>query len=123
MAVLTIEGIDALDDRPTREIAVPQWKGEVHVRGLTAQQIRIINQRATDPIRKQVNEDELNGWFLVEGLVEPKIDLKVAERWLCDKSFGPVNTILNAILDESGVTTRAKDAAKSPSPEPSDPSV
>ncbi len=120
----TLDQIQAIDDRKEREVDVPDWGCSVVVRGLTAQQINQCSRRAEDPKRGgDINADVRNGWYLVEGLVEPKIDIKVAENWVTERSFGPVSTVLGAILDESGLSGFVKEQLKSPVTEEPAPSV
>jgi hypothetical protein len=120
----TIDQIQAIEDRPERVVDVPDWGCSVVVRGMTAQQINQCSKRAEDPRRGgEINTDMRNGWYLVEGLLEPRIDIKVAENWLTERSFGPVSTVLGAILEESGLTGFAKERAKSALPEEPAPSV
>jgi hypothetical protein len=123
MARLSLEQIQAIDDRKEREVSVPEWGGEVVVRGLTAQQINECTRRAEDPKRKgEVNAEVRNGWYLVEGLVDPKITLNEAEQWLTERAFGPVSAVLGAILEESGLAERSKsggEALVSQEPTPS----
>lgn len=121
---LTVEQINALDDRPVIEVPVIEWGGHVLIRALTLQQINECSKRAQDPKRgNEVHTEKRNGWYLVEGLISPKISLDDAEKWLTERSAGPVSEILGAILTHSGLTERAKEAAsKSPESGP-DPEV
>lgn len=112
--MLTLEQISAIDDRAPIEVHVAEWGGSVKVRALTLQQINACNKRAVMTERGgEVHVERRNGWYLVEGLVEPKISIDVAENWLTERAAGPVADILAAILEHSGLTERAKDATKS----------
>lgn len=113
--ILTLDEINAIDDRPLIKVAIHEWGGKsVKIRALTLQQIAQCTKRAQNEKRGgEVNNEVRNGWYLVEGLVEPKIDLHVAETWLTERAAGPSTAILGAILEASGLTERAKDAAKS----------
>jgi len=113
-AMLTLEQISAIDDRKPIEVPVAAWGGSVKVRALTLQQINECNKKAANPARGgEINTEVRNGWYLVEGMLEPQIDLATAEKWLTERAAGPVADILATILTESGLTERAKDAAKS----------
>ena len=113
MTRLTVESIGSINDMEPIEVFVRRWGGTVLVRPLTLQQINLCSQRATDDLRKEINPHVRNGWYLVEGLLDPKIDLKTAEVWLTEKNAEPVADILATILTASGLTERAKEAAKS----------
>jgi hypothetical protein len=115
-AMLTLDQINA-KVRASREsvaIDVPEWGGTVLVRALSLQEINLCNKKSVNETRGgEINPDVRNGWYLVEGLVEPKLTLAEAEEWLTEAAAGPVATILAEILTRSGLTERAKDAAKS----------
>ncbi len=111
---LTLEAIAAIDDRQVIDVPVEAWGGSVQIRALTLQQINQCSERAADEKRGgEVHKEKRNGWYLVEGLVEPKITIEIAEVWLTERAAGPVAEILGAILTESGLTERAKADAKS----------
>jgi hypothetical protein len=112
---LTLEQIDAIDDRAPITVPVEAWGGDVQVRALTLQQINECNKRAANPSRGgEIHVEKRNGWYLVEGLVQPVITIDVAETWLTERAAGPVADVLAAILYHSGLTERAKvDATKS----------
>lgn len=123
-AMLTLEQINAIDDRPLIEVPVVEWGGSVQIRALTLQQINECSKRAQDPKRgNEIHPEKRNGWYLVEGMVEPRITIDVAEVWLTERSAGPVSEILGAILTNSGLTERAKEAAKSRAEDGPDPEI
>lgn len=124
LKTLTLDQINAIDDRTVIEVPVEEWGGSVQIRALTLQQINQCSQRAADEKRGgEINAEVRNGWYLVEGMVSPKITLDDAEKWLTERSAGPVSAVLGAILTESGLTERAKEAAKSRSAERPDSEV
>src|ERR687888_295975 len=106
-SILTLDQIAAAQDRPEIVVDVPEWGGSVKIRGLTYDQIAVAREQAWDKIRKETNEDVLNAWCLALGLVAPGITFAVAKQWIMEKSFGPVNTILNEVLTASGLGRRA----------------
>lgn len=123
-ALLTLDQIAAIDDRQVVDVEVEEWGGTVQIRPLTLQQINQCTKRAQDEKRgNEVNPEVRNGWYLVEGMVSPKITIDVAEVWLTERSAGPVSEVLGAILTSSGLTERAKDAAKSRAEDRPDPEV
>lgn len=114
-ALLTLEQITAFDDRTVITVPIEDWGGSVQIRALTLQQIHECNKRARDPKRgNELHEEKRNGWYLVEGLVSPRITIEIAETWLTERAAGPVAELLGTILTESGLTERAKEDAKSP---------
>ncbi len=123
-AVLTLEQINAINDREPVAVHVAAWGGDVLVRALTLQQINECNRKSADDKRGgEINPNVRNGWYLVEGMVDPKIDLATAEVWLTERAAGPVADVLAEILTRSGLTERARDAAKSGAAEGSDTQV
>jgi hypothetical protein len=120
-APLTLEQITAVVDRAPIDIPLGDWGGSVQVRALTLQQIHECNKRAQDPKRgNELHTEKRNGWFLVEGMVSPRITIEVAEVWLTERAAGPVAEILGTILTASGLTERAQDDAKSSPEGPAD---
>ena len=112
--ILSLEQIRAIDDRAPIVVQVPEWGGTVRVRALTLQQIANCAKRAANEKRGgEVNPEVRNGWYLVEGMVEPQITLGDAEAWLTERAAGPSTRILATILDASGLTERAVESAKS----------
>lgn len=113
-APLTLEQIKAIDDRPIVDVLVEDWGGSVQLRALTLQQINQCNERAADKSRGgEIHKEKRNAWYLVEGMITPTITIDVAEVWLTERAAGPVAQILNEIMTASGMTERAKEAAKS----------
>ena len=111
-SALTLDQINAIDDRAPIDVPVSAWGGKVTIRALTLQQINECNKRAQMPERgNEVHPEKRNGWYLVEGLISPVITIDDAEKWLTERAAGPVADILAAILFESGLTERAKEAA------------
>lgn len=115
---LTLDQINAIDDRAIIDVPVQAWGGSVQVRALTLQTINECNRRAQDPKRgNEVHLEKRNGWYLVEGLVSPTITIDDAEKWLTERAAGPVADILAAIMYESGLTERAKEEATKSAPD------
>jgi hypothetical protein len=112
---LTLEQIEAVDDRAPVEVEVAAWNGSVQVRALTLQEINECNKLAADPNRGgEIHAEKRNGWYLVKGMVDPIITIETAEKWLTERAAGPVADILSEILFRSGLTERAKaEATKS----------
>jgi len=122
--LLTLAQIEAIDDRAVIDVGVSAWNGTVRVRALTLQQINQCNRRAVSEARGgEINPEVRNGWYLVEGMVDPKIDLATAEKWLTERAAGPVSEILAEILTSSGLTERAVEAAKSTPEDEPDPAL
>lgn len=75
--ILTADEIWGADDTPTRTIDVPEWNGQVRVRGLTLHQIAKIADRATrrNPRTNVDDQDRemMAALTLIEGMVEPKV--------------------------------------------------
>ncbi len=114
--LLTLEQIDGADDRPDIVLPIVEWGGSVKLRGLTYDQLSACRQHAWDTREKQTDEDVLNAWCLALGMVAPTVTFAVAKKWITERSFGPVNSILSAILKASGLGGAAADEAKSEIP-------
>lgn len=96
------------------EVEVPEWGEPVLVRPLTMQDINECIRKASNDVRGgEVNPNVRNGWYLVTAFVDPEITLAEAEVLLTESAAGPITMVLDEILTKSGLTERAKDAAKS----------
>jgi hypothetical protein len=115
--LLTLEAIDAADDRPEITVEVLEWGGAVKIRGLSYDQLSDARANAWDSRKGETNEDLLNAWCLALGMVEPKITPEIAKDWIIKRQFGPVNQVLSEILNASGLGARAQADAKSTSAE------
>lgn len=110
---LTAEAIASAQDRREIEVSVPEWGGDVLIRGLSYDQLAIARQQAWDAKKRETNEDLLNAWCLSLGLVDPTISFLEAKDWITERSFGAVNSVLSEILTASGLGARAQANAKS----------
>jgi len=111
--MLTLEQIASATDRPEILVPIPEWGGSVAIKGLSYDQLSACRQRAWDTRKKETNEDVLNAWCLALGMVTPPVTFSVAKSWIVERSFGPVNTILSAVLTASGLGGKATEDAKS----------
>lgn len=111
--MLTAEAIASAHDRSDMLLDIPEWSGTVRIRALSYDLLSVAREKAWDKLKHQTNEDLLNAWCIALGMVEPAIDFEIAKSWIMDRSFGPVNTILSAILASSGLGSRAQAEAKS----------
>lgn len=124
MTRLTKSEILAADDIEERDVDVPKWGGTVR--------IRTFSKRKADEMRKQatlkdratgketVDRDKLEALLFVEGVIDPQFDLNDYEQ-LLEKSDTAVSVILKAIIEASGLSEAAVDAAyKSPERQPRD---
>ncbi len=119
-AILTLDQIAAATDRPEVVVPIPEWGGSLKVRALSYDQLAAARQRSWDTRKKETNEDVLNAWCLSLGMVEPTVSFTQAKSWIIDRAFGPVNTVLSAILTASGLGGAAQADAKSdPAEQPS----
>ncbi len=115
-ARLTAEAVTQATDRTEVEVYIPEWNGWLAYRALSYDQLTLAREKAWDARKRETNEDLLNAWCMALGLVEPAIDFEVAKAWICERSFGAVNSVLSAILTASGLGKRAQAEAKSTTP-------
>lgn len=98
---LSVDAILAAPDVTEETVDVPEWGGKVKVRSLTkAEQIRV--RKASVKSNGDVDEAEMEMRLFLSGVVEPKFSEHHAAD-LFEKSAGPVDRVLNAILQISGM--------------------
>jgi hypothetical protein len=110
---LSLDAINAAQDRPEITLHIPEWNGAVKLQGLSYDALNHARQQSFDQRKRETNEDLLNAWCLALGMLEPQITVNVAKQWIMERAFGPVNMILSEILTASGLGKRAADEAKS----------
>lgn len=108
--LLTAEAILGAVDVEERVVEVPQWGGAVRIRGLTKAAQQAIRRKATGP-DGQVDPLLVERWTFLTCVVEPQFTEEQAEA-LWQKSAAAVDTVLQAILDLSGLTEEAARAAQ-----------
>lgn len=118
MAILSLAEIMEADDVTEKTVPVPEWGGEVIVKSLSHRAMREIRKSlSVEGEDDDVDENELEKWVFVKGMVSPTVTPEEYER-LMDKSTGAIQKVLTAILGSSKMGEEAvKDAEKSVSAE------
>ena len=120
--ILSIEEIIEAKDVTEKSVEVPQWGGSVVVKSISHRVMRQIRKSlaAESDIESEddVDEEELEKWIFIKGMVQPTVTEADYERML-EKSTGAMQTILSAILGSSKVGESAiKEAEKNFPAEP-----
>lgn len=119
MAILTREQILAADDLPRRQVACPEWGGDVFVRGLTARERDLYDIETLGNRGDQAKMDCWRVRMVGRCIVDEKgkrmfKDTEIEE--LANKSAAPVKRLFDAITELSGMTPGAvEDAEKNSS--------
>lgn len=118
MALLNFTEIMAAEDITERDIEVPQWGGSVSIRSISHRLMREIKKDiAKKSGEDEPDEDEIEKWVLIKGMVSPTITEEEYEH-LMDKSTQSIMVVLSAILGRSNATdTAAKEEEKTFRPE------
>jgi hypothetical protein len=102
--ILSLEQIMESDDITEKPVEIPQWGGSVIVRSLSHRVMREIKRSIADrqsvESEEDIDEDELEKWIFIKGMVEPVISEDQYEQ-LLDKSTGAIQKILSEILGSS----------------------
>lgn len=83
------------EDDPGEWVDVPEWGASFRVRGLSRAEVDHILSSGT-------SEDEANIYALARAVIEPQCDDDKA-RQLVRKSSAPLQRLLNAVYDRSGL--------------------
>lgn len=105
MAILSLDEIMAAHDITEKEVPIPEWGGEVVVRSISHREMRNIKKKI-EVVNGEVDEDEVEKWVLIEGLVNPKIDSDQYEL-LLEKSTTAITKVLTEILGNSNATDKS----------------
>ncbi|MCK9628461.1 MAG: hypothetical protein M0R37_07705 [Bacteroidales bacterium] len=99
----TILAAKDVDD--ARTVEIPEWGCSVVIRGLTRGECRKFEQFTEDPEGAEI-------WAISTALVDPKVTEEEAKKIAADKSVDAVGSLLNAILEASGLQKSAVRAAQ-----------
>lgn len=114
--ILSVEEIMDAADTSERVVEIPEWNGSVIVKSLSHRDMRSIKKSiaATHGIEDEddIDEDELEKWITIRGLVQPKINEAIYEQML-DKSSGAMMKIVTSIFrstksEEKAITEAEK---------------
>jgi hypothetical protein len=112
LRIITLEELAAVQDVETELVPVPEWgeRAAVKIRGLTkAAQNRVRAKailKGRNGQQDQVDQDKLDMYMLLEGMVEPALAPKDFDL-LRRRQAGVIDRILLAICRLSGMTTGA----------------
>ena len=106
MAILSFQEIMDAQDVTEQEVPVEEWGGSVVVRSISHRTMMDIKRGMDDEDDDADNEDEIQKWILVKGLVNPKVDYEQANL-LFDKNTSAVMKVVSAILGKSKVEEKA----------------
>ncbi len=101
--VLTAEQLLSNAPAPdTKTIEVPEFGGEVRVKGLTRADIVRIRKVATAAGRGQADEATFDREVFLAGVVEPKFTAEAFDQLSSTALATPIARVLNTILELSG---------------------
>jgi hypothetical protein len=100
MAILTVEEIIAAKDLGEKEIKVPEWGGEIVIRGLGYGEFVTIREKAQ--VGGEQDERLFGRLLLAAAFVEPVLTEDQADA-LFDKSSASVSRVTDEIVTLSGI--------------------
>ena len=106
MAILTRDQIMNLDDLPVEVIDVPEWGGEVKVRGMSAEERVRWAEHVKAADGKGIDVEKAQYYAVIVGVVEPKFEEADVD-WLRKKSASALERIAQRWLALSGIGTEA----------------
>jgi hypothetical protein len=101
---LSIDEVLGAQDRPTRNVEMPEWGGTVEVQALSLGAFQDAQEAAT--VNGEVDEPRLAVELIVRGVVQPQLTPEHAAA-LKDKSISAVMRLMLQIAELSGVTEEA----------------
>jgi len=107
--ILTLDEIFATNDLDTKTVHVPEWGGNVTVKGLSKREQQLLRKQATDPLTSAIDPDRMEMLMLAHCLASPVITIEQAEQ-LMQKSATAVDKVLTAIMDVTGLSDTAQKA-------------
>lgn len=111
MALLSFEQIAAVEDVEEEIVPVPEWGGEVKVRGLTRREVKDITRLSTKTKGRNTSIDSsiFEKGIVFFGLVHPQIDENQYEV-LLNKNAGGLQKVVDAIMRLSKMTDDEEEA-------------
>lgn len=115
--ILTVDDILAAPDVQENLVEVPEWGGVVKIRSFTKGETQRIRREATLKYNTQtqkkgeIDRERLEMLMLIHGVVEPQFGPEHIEQ-LRKKAAKPIETILNALLELSGMKEASVDEAE-----------
>lgn len=118
---LTLEEILSAHDLVEKTVSVPEWGGEVVVRGFSKAKQQALRREATDA-EGNLDSDKVEMLMFCYGIVDPEIS---SESYLAlrDKNAGAIDRVLKEILAISGLGPEALAEAQSQFPKRPEPKV
>jgi len=104
--IITVEQLLAAEDLPPEAIDVPEWGGQVKVRGLSVKAINQANREST--VAGEIDEEKIACAVVIAGMVEPQLTNDQAGQ-LAEKSMAVINRIVKEIYRLSGLDESVKE--------------
>jgi hypothetical protein len=114
VAILSADALLGAPDLKEEVVAVPEWGGEVKVRGLSLGDYQEIQDKST--VRGEVDGNKLSVYLCIAGMVEPKLGWDQYEQ-LRGKSLPALNRVAGAVMRLSGLGSDAIEAAEATFPD------
>ena len=109
--LLSIDDILKCPDLEERTVDVPEWGGQVKVKGFSKATQQQMRKEAT--YDGEIDSDRLEMFMFIYGVIEPKCDKSHYEQ-LREKSAGAIDKIVKEIMSVSGMDEQTvKKAEKS----------
>ena len=112
---LTKDQIKVVDDRPLKELYVPEWGGTVLVRGVNRKQffksVKQAQQRGGRPGQNEINLERMECVYLADALVDPAFSPDEIANMLMDKNAGAIQRIRDCADSLSGMNKEEREAA------------
>ncbi len=118
---LTLDEILASSDLVEKVVQVPEWGGEVLVRGFSKARQQALRREATDA-EGNLDSDKVEMLMFCYGVVDPEIQPE-AYLQLREKNAGVIDRVLKVILEISGLGPEALAEAQAQFPGGSKPKV
>jgi hypothetical protein len=111
MGILSLEDIKSVDDSGRELLEIPEWGGEVYVRGLTGAQRAsfedaVINKKSMKDIRRKIVLE-----CVVDDEGKPLFTAKDGS-WITSKSATAIEKIFVKVMDISGLGDDADEDAE-----------
>ncbi len=110
--IMSLEELLAVPDagEVTEVVPVPAWGGAVRIKAFSLAEQRAMREAARDE-RGLVDGGRMAVQMLVHGLAEPRVTAEQAEA-LLRKAVGPLELILQRLLDLSGLNPQGQVSEK-----------
>lgn len=113
---LTLQDILEAKDVIEEDLYIPEWNGTLRIRSFTKADQAAYRDAARDPQTGEVDTQEVELQMFIRGVVDPRFN-EAHARELAKHGAGPIDRVVQRLVEISGFTKKAEKVAERTFPE------